>query len=89
MHIHKTDMDLDLARTPRKLPSYELYYRWVEKQPKYESIYLMTDNAVSQKLFQKKYNTDNYMYNKRFAEERCTYIHIFIMKAVATIKILI
>mmetsp|Transcript_9311 Transcript_9311/g.13934 ORF Transcript_9311/g.13934 Transcript_9311/m.13934 type:complete len:348 (+) Transcript_9311:2406-3449(+) len=64
MHIRKTDLDLDLQRTPKKLISYDLFYRWVEKQKTTEPIFLMTDNRQTQEHFQIKYNTPFYPIQK-------------------------
>ena len=64
MHIRKTDLDLDLARTPKKLVTYDLFYRWVEKQRHEEPVYLMTDNRQTQLHFQNTYNTAKYPMQK-------------------------
>lgn len=64
MHIRKTDMDLDLARTPKKLVSYDLFYKWVERQKELEPIFLMTDNRDTQQHFQEKYNAPRYPIEK-------------------------
>ena len=64
MHIRKTDLDIDLSRTPKKLISYDLFYRWVEKQKHNEPVFLMTDNRQTQMHFQNKYNTAEYPMQK-------------------------
>ena len=64
MHIRKTDLDIDLSRTPKKLISYDLFYRWVEKQKHNEPVFLMTDNRQTQMHFQNKYNTAEYHMQK-------------------------
>ena len=64
MHIRKTDLDIDLSRTPKKLVTYDLFYRWVEKQKHNEPVFLMTDNRQTQIHFQNKYNTLEYPMQK-------------------------
>jgi hypothetical protein len=64
MHIRKTDLDLDLLRQPKRRSTYELFYRWVEKQALNESVFLMTDNRPTQRHFQMRYNSHNYCLDK-------------------------
>ena len=65
MHIRKTDMDLDIARSnPKRKITYDLFFKWIDKQPVQEPVYLMTDNYNTQKLFQNKYSNNKiYVYS--------------------------
>jgi hypothetical protein len=53
MHIRKTDLDIELP--PKRPASMEQYFRWVDRQPIGEPVYLMTDNPKTQRLFLNKY----------------------------------
>jgi len=56
MHIRKTDMELEL--NSKKRSGDDHYFKWVDKRPLGQPVYLMTDNPDTHRTFVQKYGSE-------------------------------
>ena len=72
MHIRLTDLAADMKKKNKHV-NVQSYFEYVDSRPESQSIYLMTDNAETQRMFLDKYGPQKILVHDTIS----TYLHIF------------